>query len=432
MITFYLKLIAISSLLILFYYLVLERQKNHHFKRFFLLGSLIFSLAIPFLQIPFGNYYIPNKTAEIALTPVTSSIIEAKNIDWTLILSSLYCLVVLLLIIRFIYQMIKLFQTRQSAKIIKHDTFDIALLTEKTTAFSFLNTIYINQNLYENQLIDESIFVHEQAHINQKHSYDIIFIEILKIIFWLNPAFYFYKKTISTNHEFLADDKALEHTNIKYYQEIIYREATSQHQYSFTQNFIQQNNTKKRFIMMNTSKNKTIKTRVFGSVLFTCGVAFLFAEKTRTPIFIETHNHIDAITEVVKHTSGEENLIGQGDSQAQFPGGMNELRNALAREFDISKFDNTFGKLSATVFLQIDKDGKSKIIKTEGLNKNFSQESQRSMEKVIKETVWVPAQKNGKAVDSELKIPFTMEFFGNGNTPPPPPPPPAVPSKKRK
>src|SRR5690606_39609713 len=63
------------------------------------------------------------------------------------------------------------------------------------------------RNEYENNQIDQELFVHEKAHITQKHSLDILFIEALQILFWFNPLIYLYKKAMKLNHEFLADQK---------------------------------------------------------------------------------------------------------------------------------------------------------------------------------------------------------------------------------
>lgn len=429
MILLYIKFTAATSLLIAFYYLVLERQKNHHFKRYFLLGSLLIAGIIPFLEIPIGTYYVEDKTTGITLTTVNSSIKEVKNMDWLVILSSLYYIVTFILIMKLVYQIFKLFQTKKHAKIIKNKTFDIALLTQKTTAFSFLNTIYLNQNLYENQLIDDSIIIHEKAHIDQNHSYDIILIEIIKALFWLNPALYFYKSAICTNHEFLADDKVLESKSIKNYQKIIYNEITNNFS-PLVQTFKRHNNTKKRFIMMNTNPKRST-ARILGSVLFSGAIIFAFAEKVKTPILLESKTKLSSplsnkvLTDTIKNSNAD-----KVDIQAEFPGGMTTLRNALSNEFDISKFDNIYGKLNANSFIIIDKYGKLQGVRTESANEKFRLESNRSIEKVLKNITWIPAQKNGEAVASELKIPFTIEFIGKGETPPPPPPPPALRSKK--
>jgi len=53
------------------------------------------------------------------------------------------------------------------------------------------------------------VILHEQTHATQKHSLDILFIELLQIVFWFNPFLYFIKHSIKLNHEFLADRAVL-------------------------------------------------------------------------------------------------------------------------------------------------------------------------------------------------------------------------------
>lgn len=181
---------------------------------------------------------------------------------------------------------------------------------------------------------------------------------------------------------------------------------------------------------MNTNPKRST-ARILGSVLFSGAIIFAFAEKVKTPILLESKTKLSsplnnkALTDTIKNSNAD-----KVDIQAEFPGGMTTLRNALSNEFDISKFDNIYGKLNANSFIIIDKYGKLQGVRTESANEKFRLESNRSIKKVLKNITWIPAQKNGEAVASELKIPFTIEFIGKGETPPPPPPPPALRSKK--
>src|SRR5690606_39970503 len=52
------------------------------------------------------------------------------------------------------------------------------------TPFTFLNCIYVNKEIWKKREVDQAILFHEQAHVQQKHTLDVLFIEILKIFFW--------------------------------------------------------------------------------------------------------------------------------------------------------------------------------------------------------------------------------------------------------
>jgi len=123
-----------------------------------------------------------------------------------------------------------------------------------------LSSIYINQNDFENRQIEQELFTHEIAHVKQKHTLDVIFIEILKTLFWFNPIFIFYKKAIQLNHEFLADETVLSaHSNVNFYQELLLNKISVSQPIYLTSNlnFL---STKKRLIMMTkiTSKSRAL------------------------------------------------------------------------------------------------------------------------------------------------------------------------------
>jgi len=126
----------------------------------------------------------------------------------------------------------------------------LILVEEKILPHTFLNYIFINKNDYENRKIEGELFTHELTHVRQKHTLDVLFIEILKTIFWFNPLLIFYKKAIQLNHEFLADEKVVtSYKNVPFYQSLLLEKA------SWNSNFYLASNlnflvTKKRLIMM--------------------------------------------------------------------------------------------------------------------------------------------------------------------------------------
>ena len=79
---------------------------------------------------------------------------------------------------------------------------------EPGTPFSFFKWLFWNNKIELNSEEGQQIFRHELFHIEQKHSWDIIFMEMISIVFWINPFFYLIKKEIKTIHEFFADEFA--------------------------------------------------------------------------------------------------------------------------------------------------------------------------------------------------------------------------------
>ncbi len=151
----------------------------------------------------------------------------------------------------------------------------LILLTEKTLPHTFLNTIFINETEYNNRKIEAELYTHELTHVTQKHTLDILFIEILKTIFWFNPIFIFYKKAIQLNHEFLADEKVVtSYNNVPFYQSLLLSKANENQTFYLASN-LNYLITKKRLIMMTKTTSKT-KSLLKKAMLIPIVTALLF------------------------------------------------------------------------------------------------------------------------------------------------------------
>jgi hypothetical protein len=104
-------------------------------------------------------------------------------------------------LIRFTRNIYLLLSNAAKNKIINYQRAKLVLLKEEVASYSFLNYIFISEADYSNKAIEEELITHELTHVREKHSWDVIFIELLQIFFWFNPLFIFYKKAIQLNHE---------------------------------------------------------------------------------------------------------------------------------------------------------------------------------------------------------------------------------------
>jgi len=142
----------------------------------------------------------------------------------------------------------------------------LVLIEETTLPHTFLNTIFINETDYNNRNIETELFTHELTHVTQKHTLDVLFIETLKTIFWFNPIFYFYKKAIQLNHEFLADEKVVtKFSNVPFYQSLLLSKAETKMAFSLASN-LNYSITKKRLLMMTKTTSK-VKTAICQTAL---------------------------------------------------------------------------------------------------------------------------------------------------------------------
>lgn len=246
-----------------FYHLVLEREKMHQFNRFYLLVSIVISLVIPSITFEIIEIIpaVQNTELQVIDTIPSSSnetIIQEKTNYIPIILWSLYILISSILMLRFGRNIWKLIAKAISNPKVKYKNANLILIDEETLPHTFLNFIYINFEDYNNRNIEDELYTHELVHVTQKHTLDILFIEFLKVIFWFNPIFIFYKKAIQLNHEFLADEEIVKtYNNVPFYQNLLLQKGIG------TQTIYLASNlnylvTKKRLIMMTKSTSQTI------------------------------------------------------------------------------------------------------------------------------------------------------------------------------
>ncbi|KUJ63241.1 regulatory sensor-transducer, BlaR1/MecR1 family protein [Flavobacteriaceae bacterium CRH] len=273
------------------YYLLLEKEKFHQFNRFFLLGSLAISFVIPFVTIEIIQEVSAVTTSSVAIPgKITAQIIEEKTPFYVLLGWILYAIITTVLFVRFINNLNKMMNKMKSGVRIKHQNATLVLLKEQTLPYTFLNTIFINEDDYQNKKIESELFTHELIHVNQKHSWDILLIEITKTVFWFNPIFIFYKKAIQLNHEFLADEKVVKsHNDVSFYQNLLLTKANQSPIYYLASN-LNYSVTKKRLIMMTTTTSvsrglfkKTILLPLLtGLVYFLCTKTVAQETKSKT------------------------------------------------------------------------------------------------------------------------------------------------------
>ncbi|MBC9795333.1 M56 family metallopeptidase [Sinomicrobium weinanense] len=259
MLYYILKSSACLTVFILFYKLFLEKQDMHVFKRFYLIFALIASFCIPL--ITFKTYVEP------ALTPqlIAHTAIPAEKLLGTTIRETNYFPVVLWGIygmgaavfgILFLSNLLKLIKKITLNEKKRSGKFTNVLLLTEVVPHTFFHYIFLEKNKFEAGQIPEEILLHEQSHARQKHSLDLVFIELLQVIFWFNPLIYFIKKDIRLNHEFLADQAVLSHGyHTRKYQQMLLAYSLRVAHYPFAA-AINYSFIKKRFTVMRTHTSK--------------------------------------------------------------------------------------------------------------------------------------------------------------------------------
>ncbi|MCF0056723.1 TonB family protein [Dyadobacter sp. CY356] len=195
---------------ILFYACYWLLFRNHTFfiwNRFYLLGSLIISFALPFIHFPDNARVIPTAVYAVSTIPVYVARTESTKVitHWTQFVWAIQIIGCGLMLFKLLEAFQNLFKLIRQGETIPLEDHTLVLLPHNEIgSFSFLKWLVINFADYE--LNFDPILRHESVHIRQFHSLDILLIEILKVGFWFNPVLWFYKRSLQEVHEYLADE----------------------------------------------------------------------------------------------------------------------------------------------------------------------------------------------------------------------------------
>jgi bla regulator protein BlaR1 len=263
MVVYLIKAIACSGLLIAIYFWLFEKEKNHSVKRYYLLASLIISLLIPAFAFEQEEQAAPLTVFNYLQTNqptigVDSLTIQENSFNLIYLLFASYAIVVIYLAARFCINLGNILSTIAKNEKISASSYTIVLVPEQPMPFCFLHYIFLDREAYLQGQIAQEILLHEQAHVLQKHTLDVLFIELLNLFLWFNPFLKHYKKAIQTNHEYLADENVIRNDiNVKAYQYLLLQKISQQ----ITPNLSSPFNyltTKKRLTMMTRTSSKRV------------------------------------------------------------------------------------------------------------------------------------------------------------------------------
>lgn len=446
--TVILKIAIGSTVFLSLYYMLLRNERTLQFNRFYLLGTLVLSYIMPFVTLPTaaakpaaGLFVGIPVLVEVAGTAKATSGFELAF--WLLIS---YSAVSAVLLLRFLFHLYHIACLK--GKSARYNGTRIITGDFPQAPFSFLQTIYFNKDQFVNGRPDERMFLHENCHVQQKHTLDVLLVELLIVISWWNPALYLYRNAVLLNHEYLADAAVLQQTPDRSgYADLILNSLTVKNTLKFTHqfNFI---HIKKRFTMMNTNNSRFAGLKRWTLLPAIAATALLFAKVKETKSNPVLEKIMPATPEVQTSTFQEnaanrekEILVNPAAAQQvivedtirrnarqeptpppppppphefkgilpQFPNGINAYRTLLASRFDTSALLGTTGTVRATIYFNINEDGKISDIRVEGNNEVFNREAERAVA-TTKDILWTPATENGEAVIYRFMMPLTMTF----------------------
>jgi beta-lactamase regulating signal transducer with metallopeptidase domain len=266
LVIYLLQVIAVSGLLYGYYHWVLRNNRFHQYNRFYLLSATVISIIIPFLDIPY--YFTPaEKKSSFVLQTITAISPEqyspvppgnstpadtSGQVSLSTVLFIFYLVITLIVFLRVILSLLYIRRLihRNAKEQLGHIQF--VNTSEPGTPFSFFRWLFWNRDIELQSDKGQQVFRHEVFHIEQKHSYDLLFMELLTVAGWFNPFFHLIKKELKAIHEFLADRFAINENTKWEYAEMLLMQALHTKQ-SLVNPFFQ-THIKRRIAMITHSK----------------------------------------------------------------------------------------------------------------------------------------------------------------------------------
>lgn len=252
-----------------FYKLLLDKETYFTLNRIYLVSAGFLSLVIPFIRL---EWLTEQKAAQQVYTTVkwdavlqqATIVTEAQEgFKWGNLIVYIYCAGILFFLGRLIYNLLAVNKLIRMAK--------------DGSAFSFFNKKVIDLELPQRDVID----IHEEAHIKQWHTLDILFFEVIGIITWLNPIIYLYKKAIKNIHEFLADEHAADFQGDKAeYALLILSKSFGISPNALTSNFFEKSLIKKRIYMLHKERSKKAAVIKYGISIPLFAIFIVFSSAT--------------------------------------------------------------------------------------------------------------------------------------------------------
>ncbi|WP_428330691.1 M56 family metallopeptidase [Mucilaginibacter sp.] len=292
------------------YCLFLNKETYYTLNRVYLLFSCVISFVLPMLQI---GALKPADTGAITLvllpktgvnqfaaTPVHAA---ANPLTFQDVLLYAYLLGAIVTAIVLLFRLIQLSKMTKTTNQLVDGKYKMISIDNSNIAFSFFNYLFIGTKTAGTDIIIR----HELVHMRQKHSADIVFMELIKIFNWFNPLIYLLQMSLKTVHEYIADEQtaALEPDALSY-SSFLVNNAYGLNGLPITHSFFNYNLLKKRIIMLNQKRSGNLARLKYLMALPICG-ALLCAS---TLGFSKTYGWVDLAP---KHTTTQSSHVPIAD-----------------------------------------------------------------------------------------------------------------------
>ncbi len=293
---YFAKVIFTSGVMYLYYKLFLKDKTFHHYNRFYLLSIIAVSLLLPLLKVRYFTLEVDNNIYLLINNLQSFNSTENLNNDlyYLKIYAFLIGLVAVFFLAKLIFGLVKIQLLKKKFNKENFEGISFYQTNLQEAPFSFFKNLFWKNSIEIQSDLGRQILKHEMVHIEQKHSWDKIFLEIITSLFWFNPFFYLIKKEINLIHEYLADKKALKNSDTKAFAQMLLASHFSGKQLPATSPFLS-SNLKKRLTMLKKSKTTFSYARRILALPLLFTLAFMYLVNAKNKEIKTTNQEIEKL-----------------------------------------------------------------------------------------------------------------------------------------
>lgn len=313
-----LKVIVISGCLFGYYFLILRNERFHEWNRYYLVLSSSISLILPFIKWSalFSNY---SSSKRIYVAELQSITIQASGHlphsggwSWITWMGILYALIAIIFIVILTTGLVKIKNRIRQGNKQRFPVFTLVTHPLIDSPFSFFRYIFWNDTFSLKTPEGIHIFRHELAHVQEKHSADKLWMEIILAVGWINPFFHLMRKELHIIHEFIADRRACSNSNSgdpEYfsphdYASLLVRQYLQTPQISLANHFFQRQLSRrvKMIVRDHKSKFSYIKRVMAIPIMLAVALFFIFLQSQAKSIPFNLNKKISTVSKSVTNT----------------------------------------------------------------------------------------------------------------------------------
>ncbi|KOY50980.1 M56 family metallopeptidase [Polaribacter dokdonensis] len=369
MINYIIQVILFQVLFLAIYDFFLSKETFFTKNRWYLLGTPILSFFIPLIKIPNIEKALPQEFTvnlpEIILSPekmllqtISSEDVMISNNYINLLFWAGFVLFSILFLVKLfgIITLIKKHKAQKMANV------NLIVIPAETKAFSFFNYIFLGEKIKESNRAN--IIQHELVHSNQKHTYDLLLFEILKIVMWFNPMIYFFQKRITLVHEYISDAVVAKTETKETYINNLLSNFFQVENIAFINQFYKPSLIKKRIIMMKKKQSKKMNQLKYLLLIPVLASMLFYSSCATKPLKNEISNLENALKEQKEANEKQKVLLEQQQQvlrdsitllNNQKEAKENELKNLQRKGFLNSINERTVVETETVSFMTIDK-----------------------------------------------------------------------------